>query len=87
VAPASRRSTSATWWGSTFDLRPKLPRIAAETLVITGAEDFITGPACAAELTPHIPNARQVLVPGSGHFLSVEQPERARAEIESFLTG
>jgi proline iminopeptidase len=71
----------------TFDLRPKLGRITADTLVITGADDFITGPVCAEEVAAGIPGARLVIVRGSGHFLFVEQPERARAEIESFLQG
>lgn len=30
----------------TFDLRPDLAKVTAPTLVITGEEDFITGPAC-----------------------------------------
>ena len=34
---------------TTFDLRPELPKIIAPTLVITGEDDFITGPACAAD--------------------------------------
>ena len=39
----------------TFDLRPQLPGIVAPTLVITGEDDFITGPVCAAALAWKIP--------------------------------
>ena len=40
-----------------FDLRPLLPSLTMPTLVITGEQDFITGPVCAAELSEGIPGA------------------------------
>ena len=49
-----------------FDLRPLLPSLAMPTLVITGEQDFITGPACAAELSDGIPAAETVVLPGTG---------------------
>ena len=69
---------------TTFDLRPELPKITAPTLVITGEDDFITGPVCAADFAA-IPNGRTVLLPGCGHFVFVEARDRFRAELESFL--
>ena len=71
-ADALRSSTRSR--SPTFDLRPELARIAAPTLVITGEEDFITGPLCAAELVAGIPGAETVLIPGCGHFIFVEAP-------------
>ena len=41
-----------------FDLRPELERIEAQTLVITGEDDFITGPVCAAEIEAGDPGRR-----------------------------
>ena len=41
-----------------FDLRPLLPSLTMPTLVITGEQDFITGPACGAELAEGIPERR-----------------------------
>lgn len=70
---------------TTFDLRAELARITAPTLVITGEEDFITGPLCAAEIAAGLPNGRTVLVPGAGHFLFVEAPERFREDVLDFL--
>jgi pimeloyl-ACP methyl ester carboxylesterase len=70
---------------ATFDLRPELSRIAAPTLVIAGEDDFITGPACARELAEGIRDARLVLVPGCGHMIHVEAPERFRDEVLAFL--
>ena len=68
-----------------FDLRPELAQIAAPTLVITGEEDFITGPLCAAELSNGIAGADTVLIPGCGHFIFVEAPEAFRDSVLAFL--
>jgi proline iminopeptidase len=68
-----------------FDLRPELPRITAPTLVITGEEDFITGPVCAADFAA-VPGRRTVLIPGCGHFVFVEARDRFRDEVTSFLS-
>jgi len=68
-----------------FDLRPELAQIAAPTLVITGEEDFITGPLSAAELSEGIAGAETVLIPGCGHFIFVEAPEAFRDSVLAFL--
>ncbi len=67
-----------------LDLRPQLSRVTAPALVITGAEDFITGPACAADFAA-IPGQRTVLIPDCGHFVFVEARERFREEVFGFL--
>lgn len=68
-----------------FDLRPSLGRITAPTLVITGEDDFITGPVCAREIAAGVIGSRQALVPGAGHMLFVERPDRFREEVAAFL--
>jgi proline-specific peptidase len=68
-----------------FDMRPLLPSLTMPTLVITGERDFITGPACGAELAEGIPEAEMVVLPGVGHMLFVEAPERFREAVRSFL--
>ena len=70
---------------TTFDLRPELPAIAAPTLVITGEDDFITGPVCAADFAA-IPDQRTVLLPDCGHFIFVEARDRFRDEVAAFLS-
>ncbi len=67
-----------------FDLRGSLPAIRAPALVITGEDDFITGPVCAADFAA-IPEASTVLVPRCGHFIFVEARDRFRSEVETFL--
>jgi pimeloyl-ACP methyl ester carboxylesterase len=68
-----------------FDLRPQLEQITAPTLVITGEEDFITGPVCADEIEQSLRDVRKVLIPGAGHFVFVETPEAFREAVRDFL--
>lgn len=69
-----------------FDLRPDLGRIQAETLVITGRDDFICGPAAAAALVEGIAGAELVVLDGAGHFAFLEQPDAFRTAVETFLS-
>ena len=68
-----------------IDLRPGLGQIEAETLVITGEDDFITGPVCAAEIVAGVPRAELVLIPDCGHFVFVEARDRCREEVVGFV--
>src|SRR4029077_19134747 len=58
---------------NTFDLRERLANVTAPTLVITGDDDFICGPVCAAEISAAIPGARKVIIGDAGHMLFIEQ--------------
>jgi pimeloyl-ACP methyl ester carboxylesterase len=69
----------------TFDLRPQLGEITAPALVVTGDEDFITGPVCANELAEHLGDVRKVVIPGAGHFVFVEAPDAFRGVVFDFL--
>jgi pimeloyl-ACP methyl ester carboxylesterase len=69
---------------ASFDLRPDLPNIEAETLIVNGElEASRTG---EQELLDGIPNARLAIVEGAGHFPWVEQPARFRAAVLPFLS-
>jgi len=68
-----------------FDLRADLPRIGAETLVITGADDFICGPAAAGAIAAGIRGAETVILERAGHMTFVEQPDAFRDAVEAFL--
>jgi proline-specific peptidase len=67
------------------DLRPQLASLTMPTLVIFGEKDFITAPACAAELTNGLADAETVVLPGVGHMLFVEAPEEFRRAVLGFL--
>ena len=69
----------------TLDLRAELRTIGAPALVLVGADDFITGRACADALARELPDARLAVIPDAGHFSYVEQPEAFRAALVDFL--
>ena len=57
------------------DARPDLPRIKCPTLVLVGEADQLTPPALSEEMAAAIPGSRLVVVPGSGHLSTLEQPD------------
>jgi proline iminopeptidase len=69
----------------TFDLRPELERITAPTLVIAGAEDFITGPPSASEIELGLADVSKVIIPNCGHFVFVEAREAFAEAVATFL--
>jgi pimeloyl-ACP methyl ester carboxylesterase len=71
--------------GSGLDLRPELGRIAAETLVLTGREDFVCGPAAAQVLADGIAGAELVVLEDAGHMVHLERPAEFSAAVEAFL--
>ena len=68
-----------------LDLRSRLSKITAPTLVITGEDDFICGPVCAYEISAAIRGAREVIVPDAGHMLVFEQRQAFHDAIANFL--
>jgi proline iminopeptidase len=69
----------------TFDLRPELAKINAPTVVLTGADDFITGPVCAKEIAAGIEDSKLVILENCGHMSFVEQPNRFHAAVQTLL--
>lgn len=57
------------------DVRDRLHRIQAPTLVLVGAQDRETPPAYSEAIAAAVPGARLVVVPGAGHLLNVEAPD------------
>ena len=68
-----------------MDLRPLLPRIAAPTLAIAGAEDLATPPLHAATIAAGIPGARTETLSPMAHLGNVEQPEAVARLIADHL--
>jgi len=69
------------------DIREAARAITAPTLIITGRDDFICGPAAAADAAASIPHAEVVLLDGAAHMTFLEQPVAFRDTVESFLSG
>jgi pimeloyl-ACP methyl ester carboxylesterase len=66
-------------------LRRRLPRIACPTLVVFGAEDGIVPSRYADDFKSGLRDAQTALVPGAGHMLPYEQPDRVMALIDGFV--
>lgn len=86
---ATPRRAAAIWRRvAAFDARSLLPRIAAPTLVITGARNPAHGPGHGDHFVEHMPNARLLELPAGrvvGTFFDAEPAEAD--EIQEFLTG
>lgn len=67
-----------------FDLRPLLPAISAQTLIVSGDHDFF-GKLAADELLAGIDDAHSVVLREAGHFLWIDQPEAFAGEVRAFL--
>ncbi len=68
-----------------FDSRPWLGRIQAPTLVVTGERDSTVDPVRQRLLAEGIPGARQVIIPGAGHAVSVDRAEEFNRVLVDFL--
>ncbi|MCR4283189.1 MAG: alpha/beta fold hydrolase, partial [Bauldia sp.] len=68
-----------------MDLRQRLGKIAAPTLVMVGADDPVTTPAMADALRAGIPGAELVVLANVAHLVSVERPDAVAACVLAFL--
>ncbi|MBM3572478.1 MAG: alpha/beta hydrolase [Alphaproteobacteria bacterium] len=59
--------------------------IKCPTLVLIGAADRMTPPKSARELASYLADARAVELPGAGHMMMLEQPEKTLDALASFL--
>ena len=67
------------------DLRPRLPEIKAPVMGIYGGRDVIVNPHEYVPLRAGVPHARIEIMPKSGHFPMLDEPERYLELIRSFL--
>ncbi len=67
------------------DSRPSLPSIRCPTLVLVGEHDAYIPPELSAEMAAAIPGARLVVVPGSGHLSTLEQPSLVTQALGDWL--
>ena len=70
-----------------FDLRRHLPHVHVPTLVICAGGDASTTPADCSALAEWIPDAALVMVPATGHFVQIENPEAVNQAVGKFLKG
>jgi pimeloyl-ACP methyl ester carboxylesterase len=75
----------ATRAGAGFDVSKELARVSVPTVVVYGDEDALTPPAVVKQVAAAVPGAELIGVPGAGHMIPVEQPERFEQIVGSFL--
>jgi 3-oxoadipate enol-lactonase len=68
-----------------FDFRSALPKITADTLVISGKYDGLNPPAAGKLCASLIPNSTYVEMQYSGHLPMLEEPETYRKIVDGFL--
>jgi pimeloyl-ACP methyl ester carboxylesterase len=67
-------------------LSKRLYRLAADTLLVWGADDRLIVPAYAAHWQALIPGARVAMIDGAGHMLPYEQPDAFARAVDTFLS-
>jgi pimeloyl-ACP methyl ester carboxylesterase len=66
-------------------LSKRLYRLAADTLLVWGAEDRLIVPAYATAWQRLVPAARLAVIEGAGHMLPYEQPDALVRAVHGFL--
>lgn len=79
------RSTMRSY--ARYDLTDHLGEIDIPTLIITGENDTVVPPAVQAELVKRIPYSNQIIVPNTGHAVTVEQPDIYNNIVLDFLNS
>lgn len=69
------------------DIRVEFPRITAPTLLIWGENDSETPVRSAKVFAELIPNSALQILPGAGHYLFIDQPDRFILYVQKFLRG
>lgn len=67
------------------DQRPHLHGIGCPVLVACGEADLLTTPEHAREMTKLMPHARLEMIPGAGHMLTLEQPQRVTRLLRDWM--
>ena len=70
-----------------FDVRPRLDKVRAKTLVVCGDADRMTLPKWSHYLQSNIEGAELRFVRDAGHMLPIEKPEVLAGMVQAFLEG
>jgi pimeloyl-ACP methyl ester carboxylesterase len=61
-----------------------LESIAAPVLLVTGDQDGVAPPSSVETMAHRLANASMAVLPGCGHWTTLEQPQRCAQELEAF---
>ncbi len=70
-----------------FDATGRASHVFGPALVVFGSEDKMVPPAAGRLLASQMLQGRVEIVPGAGHMVMLEQPERLAALLSEFLTS
>lgn len=83
--------SAAAWAQRAMAARPDsfetLRNVAVPALVVVGEQDTLSPPADAEAMVDALPDARLVVVPGSGHLTAVEAPDAFTAAARGFIAS
>jgi pimeloyl-ACP methyl ester carboxylesterase len=68
-----------------FDIRDRLGDVTVPTLLITPEDDRLVGAQAAGEMLAGIPDAREVILPATGHMFRFTHPKRYGGTIVDFV--
>jgi pimeloyl-ACP methyl ester carboxylesterase len=68
-----------------FDVRDQLSKVGVPTLLMTPADDRLVGPQAARELCQGLQNAREAVLPSTGHMFRFTHPSLYGQTILEFL--
>lgn len=86
----SREMTARlTWKPYMFNRRlaPLLREVETPVLLVWGSADAVVPPVVGRQYLAALPNARLEVLPGAGHFVEYEEPDRLARLITSFVLG
>jgi 3-oxoadipate enol-lactonase len=72
-------------WIRSPPAEPELPKVAAPTLVVAGAEDPTVRNMSSKQVADCVQHGRFILLPGCGHSIPVEMPEKTNEILRDFL--
>ena len=75
------------WFGVPARPPPDTSRVRCPVLIVRGAESRLLTPEGAQELAAEIDRAEVAEVPGAGHHVLLDQPERLLAELQRWLSA
>ena len=87
ACPVATITAALAALGARPDMSQAMRGVACPVLLVVGALDTITPPACLERAAGIFPLARLRIVPGCGHMTPLEAPEIFNAEVEDFLRG
>ncbi|MGW4124864.1 alpha/beta fold hydrolase [Nocardia sp. NPDC004711] len=75
------------YMGTAYDVRDQLPSLHVPTLIMCGADDWVTPVSCSVEIHELIPGSTLNVVENNGHSIQHSAAEETLATIRSFLSS